>query len=197
MWFYDKRKWEGKTLSTKLASDGGCCIWYDGARRAPTPHRLAPLAAEVDEGAAPRHTEPSHWRSIEKRIGSSIETLDAFLARSGGVQTLAAYGQAKDGGLNERSSANLSALSADVGELAALEVQAQHAFLLNFRPPTVGGGGQGGAHVAQKVPVPQAAALASEGSPGDGSAAGGARGGGKKRGRGGGGKGGGKGHRGS
>ena len=27
VWYYDKRRWEGKTLSTKLAADGGCCIW--------------------------------------------------------------------------------------------------------------------------------------------------------------------------
>ena len=32
--------------------------------------------------APPRRTEPSLWRSIEKRIGSSIETLDAFLGSS-------------------------------------------------------------------------------------------------------------------
>ena len=29
VWFYDKRKWAGKALSTALANKGGCCIWYD------------------------------------------------------------------------------------------------------------------------------------------------------------------------
>ena len=29
VWFFDKRKWKGKKLSTKLADAGGCCIWYD------------------------------------------------------------------------------------------------------------------------------------------------------------------------
>jgi len=29
VWFYDKRKWKGKKLSTALADQGGCCIWYD------------------------------------------------------------------------------------------------------------------------------------------------------------------------
>ena len=28
VWFYDRRKWEGRTLSTSLATEGGCCIWY-------------------------------------------------------------------------------------------------------------------------------------------------------------------------
>ena len=96
VWFYDKRRWEGKPLSTKLASEGGCCIWYD---------------------------EPALLRGVERRLGSAIESLDAFLTRQpGGIQALSAYGQAKDGGLNETSSEHLSALAPTVGELAALEV---------------------------------------------------------------------------
>jgi len=29
VWYYDKKKWAKKELSTKLADQGGCCIWYD------------------------------------------------------------------------------------------------------------------------------------------------------------------------
>ena len=37
MWYYDKKKWKGKKLSTALAQidkygkpiGGGCCTWYD------------------------------------------------------------------------------------------------------------------------------------------------------------------------
>ena len=29
VWYYDKRKWAKRKLSVRLASDGGCCIWYD------------------------------------------------------------------------------------------------------------------------------------------------------------------------
>eukprot|EP00966_Prymnesium_polylepis_P079141 1834316-Prymnesium_polylepis.1 len=69
VWYYDKRKCEGKTLSTKLASEGGCCIWYD---------------------------EPAMLKGVERRLGGAIETLDTFLKRQpGGLQALAAYGQAR------------------------------------------------------------------------------------------------------
>jgi ATP-dependent RNA helicase DDX1 len=62
VWYYDKRKWEGKALSTKLASEGGCCIWYD---------------------------EPSLLKGVQTRLGTTIETLDAFLIRQpGGVSNL-------------------------------------------------------------------------------------------------------------
>jgi hypothetical protein len=43
VWYYDKKKWGGKTLSTKPADQGGCCIWYD---------------------------EPSLMRGIEKRLAA-------------------------------------------------------------------------------------------------------------------------------
>ena len=62
VWYYDKKKWEGKTLSTKLASQGGCCIWYD---------------------------EPGLLAGVQKRLGAKIETLDAFLERTpGGIASL-------------------------------------------------------------------------------------------------------------
>ena len=54
VWYYDRRKWEGRPLSTKLAELGGCCIWYD---------------------------EPALLRGVQKRLGGGeVETLDAFLA---------------------------------------------------------------------------------------------------------------------
>ena len=48
---------QGKQLSTKLASAGGCCIWYD---------------------------EPALLKGVEKRLGAQIESLDAFVARGKG-----------------------------------------------------------------------------------------------------------------
>ncbi len=115
VWYYDRRKWEGRQLSTKLASEGGCCIWYD---------------------------EPALLRGVTKRLGGTpIETLDDFLTRQpGGVQALAAYGQAKDGGLNEASQSHLRTLAPAVSELAALEVVAQHSFLCGM-PLALRGGG--------------------------------------------------------
>jgi ATP-dependent RNA helicase DDX1 len=107
VWYYDKRKWEGKTLSTKLATEGGCCIWYD---------------------------EPALFKGVQRRLSTTIETLDDFLTRQpGGLAALAAYGQAKDGGLNEASTAHLAQLAPAVAELARLETSAQLSFLLGMR----------------------------------------------------------------
>ena len=101
-------QWEGKQKSTKLASEGGCCIWYD---------------------------EPALLRGVQARLGTTIETLDAFLERQpAGLASLAAYGQAKEGGLNEASTAHLVELAPAVAELAALETQAQLSFLLGGGP---------------------------------------------------------------
>ena len=113
VWYYDRRKWEGKALSTRLASDGGCCIWYD---------------------------EPSLLRGVQKRLGMGIERLDAFLERQpGGISRLtAAYGQARDGGLNELSTLHLAQLAPAVAELAQIEVRAQQAFLLGIHRPLGG-----------------------------------------------------------
>ena len=63
VWYYDKRKWPNPNqLSTKLASSGGCCIWYD---------------------------EPSLFAAVQKRLGTTIESLDQFLERTpGGVAAL-------------------------------------------------------------------------------------------------------------
>jgi len=108
VWFYDRRKWEGKQLSTKLASDGGCCIWYD---------------------------EPGLLRSIEKRLGASIEGLEQFLEQGKGLEQLAVYGQAKDGGLNERSGEHLRELAPAIDELADLEARVQQSFLRGLELP--------------------------------------------------------------
>ena len=103
VWYYDKRKWEGKALSTKLASEGGCCIWYD---------------------------EPTLLKGVQTRLGTTLETLDAFLIRQpGGVASLTAqYGQAKEGGLNDETAAHLAQLAPEIAQLAALETQAQLAY---------------------------------------------------------------------
>lgn len=63
VWYYDKRKWPNPSqLSTKLASNGGCCIWYD---------------------------EPGLFAAVQKRLSTTIETLDQFLERTpGGVAAL-------------------------------------------------------------------------------------------------------------
>ena len=146
MWYYDKRKWEGKTLSTKLASAGGCCIWYD---------------------------EPALLKGVEKRLGAQIESLDAFVAKGGGgsSQFGATYGQAKDGGLTEQTSAHLEQLAPAVSELAALEVRAQKAFLLGIKRELGGDGAkpkEGSAAVAVAAPAAAAAPGASRGGGGGG-----------------------------
>ena len=127
VWYYDKRKWEGKTLSTKLAP-GGCCIWYD---------------------------EPALFDGVQKRLGAKIETLDAFLQRTpGGVSALnATLGQAKDGGLNAATSEHLSELAPHVLELAALEVSAQHSFLCGIMHQA-NGGSLPSSSLPTKVPPP-------------------------------------------
>ena len=115
VWYYDKRKWpDPKKLSTKLASNGGCCIWYD---------------------------EPALLTAVQKRLGSQIETLDAFLERTpGGIAGLSAtLGQAKDGGLNAATTEHLSVLAPSVAQLAALEVSAQQSFLLGIMHTANGG----------------------------------------------------------
>ena len=56
VWYYDKRKWKGKKLSTELAVidkngrpvKGGCCTWYD---------------------------EPDLLSQVETRLGSEIPTM--------------------------------------------------------------------------------------------------------------------------
>jgi len=142
VWYYDKRKWEGKALSTKLASEGGCCIWYD---------------------------EPSLLKGVQTRLGTTIETLDAFLIRQpGGVSNLTQYGQAKEGGLNDETAAHLAQLAPEIAQLAALETQAQLAY---FRGSALSALRKGGA--AEGRPI----AAAGGGAAGGGAAGGGAAGG--------------------
>ena len=140
VWYYDKRKWEGKALSTKLASEGGCCIWYD---------------------------EPSLLKGVQTRLGTTIETLDAFLRQPGGVSN--PYGQAKEGGLNDETAAHLAQLAPEIAQLAALETQAQLAY---FRGSALSALRKGGA--AEGRPI----AAAGGGAAGGGAAGGGAAGGG-------------------
>ncbi len=159
VWYYDKRKWEGKTLSTKLASAGGCCIWYD---------------------------EPALLKGVEKRLGAQIESLDAFVARQpkggGGSSQFGAtsiYGQAKDGGLNEQTSAHLEQLAPAVSELAALEVRAQKAFLLGIKRELGGDGAKPKEGAAAAAPAAAPAVAAAPGASRGGG--GGGRGRGKQR----------------
>ena len=134
VWYYDKRKWEGKALSTKLASEGGCCIWYD---------------------------EPSLLKGVQTRLGTSIETLDAFLIRQpGGVSNLTQYGQAKEGGLNDETAAHLAQLAPEIAQLAALETQAQLAY---FRGSALSALRKGGA--AGGRPIAAAGGGAAGGAP--------------------------------
>ena len=77
----------------------------------------------------------------EKRLGGNIQTLDTFLAAGTPLQQLASYGQAKDGGLNERSAAHLQHLAPAISELAQLEVAAQHSFLLGLTSQGLAVGG--------------------------------------------------------
>ena len=144
VWYYDKRKWEGKALSTKLASEGGCCIWYD---------------------------EPTLLKGVQTRLGTTLETLDAFLIRQpGGVASLTAqYGQAKEGGLNDETAAHLAQLAPEIAQLAALETQAQLAY---FRGSALSALRRTGA--AEGRPI----AAAGGGAAGGGAAGGGAAGGG-------------------
>ena len=144
VWYYDKRKWEGKALSTKLASEGGCCIWYD---------------------------EPTLLKGVQTRLGTTLETLDAFLIRQpGGVASLTAqYGQAKEGGLNDETAAHLAQLAPEIAQLAALETAAQLAY---FRGSALSALRKGGA--AEGRPI----AAAGGGAAGGGAAGGGAAGGG-------------------
>ena len=55
VWYYDRRKWEGKQLSTKLATEGGCCIWYD---------------------------EPSLFTGVQKRLGAQPAPSSTYHAPS-------------------------------------------------------------------------------------------------------------------
>ena len=147
VWYYDKRKWEGKALSTKLASEGGCCIWYD---------------------------EPSLLKGVQTRLGTTIETLDAFLIRQpGGVSNLTVqYGQAKEGGLNDETAAHLAQLAPEIAQLAALETQAQLAYFRGSalsalrkggaaegRPIAAAGGGAAGGGAAGGAPQKKALEL--------------------------------------
>ena len=78
VWFYDKRKWAGKRLSTALATvgkggnptGGGCCIWYD---------------------------EPRLLQQVQQRLGGiSVEEMGPDMCLPEGKR-LSAYGESKEG----------------------------------------------------------------------------------------------------
>jgi ATP-dependent RNA helicase DDX1 len=75
VWFYDKRKWAKKKLSTALATvgphgnptGGGCCIWYDEPQLLAEVHRR--LKVKQPGGIStitwPKLTLPSHMLAAE------------------------------------------------------------------------------------------------------------------------------------
>ena len=123
VWFYDKRKWQNKQLSTALAKvgkagnpeGGGCCIWYD---------------------------EPKLLVAVEKRMGSTskgndeegsgaaatkIRELGPGYALPDGIEA-AAYGEVRDSGGDGGSSGHVEQLQGAVEELKSLETSATISF---------------------------------------------------------------------
>ena len=104
MWYYDKKKWAKRELSTKLADQGGCCIWYD---------------------------EPELLAKVEKRLKQKIDVVPSAQAVQGIVKKLggaAQYGQEKGGGASALVAEHLEKLRPAVQVLSELEIEAQHNF---------------------------------------------------------------------
>eukprot|EP00965_Chrysotila_dentata_P132922 4395303-Pleurochrysis_carterae.AAC.1 len=134
VWYYDRRKWEGKTLSTKLASEGGCCIWcvHDVPCLCPLDGiviRFKGSKRKLGVFHLRRYDEPQLLKAVERRLRSPIGSLDEYFAQEGAASKLDSLGQRRDGGLNARSHDHLLQLESAVAELAALETRAQHSFL--------------------------------------------------------------------
>lgn len=128
VWFYDKRKWEGKTLSTKLAHEGGCCIWYDEQdllrqveKRLDVPQTFQETSTLVD------HKIPRI--NIRRAVGKVAQTLhwDFSFPRGMGENTDGiVYGEQK--GAGSKKSKHVAALAPAVNRLSELAIQAQHSF---------------------------------------------------------------------
>ena len=113
VWFYDKRKWSNKQLSTALAkigphgnpAGGGCCMWYD---------------------------EPKLLGLVEKRMAGGKDAAPTAIRELGPGMSLpegiapAAYGESRDEAAG--GSGHLEELSGAVEELRALETNATISF---------------------------------------------------------------------
>jgi len=106
VWYYDRRKWKGKELSTDLAPKG-CCIWYD---------ELAILA------------------SIRKLLNATkLPTFhpNAFLKGEGGefIRKAASYGRTVGGGVDDVTMRHVQELKPEVAMLEIMQTSAQQNFL--------------------------------------------------------------------
>ena len=110
VWYYDKRKWQGKKLNPALASlgphgnpvGGGCCIWYD---------------------------EPDLLKQVEKRLGRPVESVGPDMALPAGKLAAADYGAAKNGSGGDKPDHNhLAELRGPLERLRSLEVDAMASF---------------------------------------------------------------------
>ena len=103
VWFYDKRKWQNKKLSTGLAivgkggnpTGGGCCIWYD---------------------------EPNLIKQVQARLGHDISEVGHDLVLPEGFKDAAAYGEAKSGEASAKG--QIEELQEPVERLKQLELDA-------------------------------------------------------------------------
>lgn len=135
VWFYDKRRWKNKKLSTKLADDGGCCIWYD------EPGLLAAVEARLHLTDKPARPVPAtggkathaHGRGVPCLSSLALPQVTATL-RDDGAQPWwcialprgmgsTTYGEAA--GTTGGPSARVRAIASDVSLLSGLEQSAQ------------------------------------------------------------------------
>lgn len=116
VWYYDKKKWRNKRLSTELAVinkfgapvSGGCCTWYD---------------------------EPDMLLKIQKRLGSTIPSMQKDLSLpadiSAAVKRGVHFGKALGAEAERETLERLgsSDMKSHLTQLTDLEVRAQHFFL--------------------------------------------------------------------
>lgn len=105
VWYYDKRQWRGRELSTALAPKG-CCIYYD---------------------------EPAILAAIRKRLGGvkiPMFNPDAFLKGPGGefVRKAASYGRTAGSELDEATLRHVQQLRPGLADLEMMQVSAQKNF---------------------------------------------------------------------
>eukprot|EP00941_MAST-03F_sp_MAST-3F-sp1_P001199 g1199.t1 len=123
VWYYDKKKWKNRKLSTELAvvdkygapKSGGCCIWYD---------------------------EPKLLVGVEKRLGCKISRMNAGTLElpkqiSDAIKNGVCFGEQNDptAGATGLSKQHIKLLKPTVSSLTKLEVDAQlsyHSLISNF-----------------------------------------------------------------
>ena len=104
VWFYDKRKWANKKLSTALAKvgkagnpeGGGCCIWYDEPRLLTLVEKRM-TAGGGKPGAAGDGTTGGGGDGGGGAV-TKIQELGAGYVLPEGMAGAAAYGEARDSG---------------------------------------------------------------------------------------------------